>query len=291
MAGSPLQYRPRTHVIMENAEPGLRCVTVGSRSWRPAPVVLASPSRVQTRRKHKKNARRHFFVRKVLLCLLVIETFQIAVKAAVWTNGPEDNYFCGYNWDDEDCRSRQHCPSGMSTECEFQDLGMKCFANTQCDTRYGHGDWFVSGKAPNQAPGGKGGSGGGSSRPTYTGKSDNPVDHYWCGVGLADANSKCEVPCPGGVSSECPQGNACYHDVYDCDARNLPPPTPTPTSSPPTESPVLKGKAIVKDLFSITLTDTAIRQTRRQNIQRICQLNPHLLWAPARTLPITGFGK
>jgi len=209
-------------------------VTSGTSSWRPV-ILAAAPSRVQTR--HKKDACRHFFVRKVFLCLLVIETFQIAVKAAVWTNGPEDRFFCGYKWDDKDCRSRQHCPSGMSSECEFEDLGMKCFANTQCDTRFGHGDWFVSGKAPNQAPGG---GGGGSSRPTYTGKSDNPIDHYWCGVGLEDANSKCGVPCPGGVSSECPQGNACYHDVYDCDARNLPPPTPTPTSLPPSGSPVIK---------------------------------------------------
>ena len=238
-------YRPWSPK-MGSDEPEPRGVKVGSRSWRP--IILTAPSRVQPRMRRKKDARRHFFVRKVLLCLLVIEIFQTAVKAAVWTNGPEDRYFCGYKWDDKDCRTRQHCPSGMSSECEFEDLGMKCFANTQCDTRFGHGDWFVSGKAPNQAPGG---GGGGSSRPTYTGRSDNPIDHYWCGVGLADANSKCGVPCPGGVSSECPQGNACYHDVYDCDARNLPPPTPSPTVLPPSSSPVVKGKTIQKDQFTV----------------------------------------
>mmetsp|Transcript_6831 Transcript_6831/g.15606 ORF Transcript_6831/g.15606 Transcript_6831/m.15606 type:complete len:224 (-) Transcript_6831:2573-3244(-) len=32
-------------------------------------------------------------------------------------------------------------------------------------------------------------------------------------------------------------------------------------------------------------------KTRRRNIRRICQLNPRPLWAPARTLPITGFAE
>jgi len=147
------------------------------------------------------------------------------VESAEWTNGPEDRFFCGMKWDDEDCQGRQHCPSGRSEECEGNEDGVKCFANTNCDTRYGHGDWFqgytnttgagaaatntTGAAAPKQSPGG-------TPRPTYTGQSDDPSDHYWCGVSLDDARNNCGkyfYHCPGGTSDECPQGNICFHDV------------------------------------------------------------------------------
>lgn len=157
------------------------------------------------------------------------------VDSAVWTNGPEDRFFCGFKWDDKDCQKRQHCPSGRSEDCEGFENGIKCFANTNCDTRYGDGDWFVPGQPPRQSPGG-------TSRPTYGEKSDDKTDHYWCGVGMDDARNQCGTHCPGGTSSECPPGNICYHDIYTCDARNLHPPTPYPTySMPPSMGPMEQG--------------------------------------------------
>ena len=134
-----------------------------------------------------------------------------SVRGAVWTNGPEDGFFCGWSWDQEDCLSRQHCPSGLSEDCEGADEGVKCFANSGCDTRHGHGDAFVSsgGSAPPRpAPT--------TPRPTFGDASDDPADYYWCGVGIDDARENCgsfDRYCPSGTSSECPQGNICYHDM------------------------------------------------------------------------------
>lgn len=143
------------------------------------------------------------------LLALYILLFGFFVDSATWTGGPEDNFFCGYKWDDSDCQKRQHCPSGRDEFCEGFEDGIKCFANTNCDTKFGHGDWFVPGQAPNQSPGR-------TDRPTYTGKSDNATDHYWCGVGLEDAKNRCgsfDTWCPSGDSGECPQGSACYPDM------------------------------------------------------------------------------
>ena len=140
-------------------------------------------------------------------CLgLLLSTTAPLSRSAVWTNGPEDRFFCGLKWDESDCQKRQHCPSGRSEDCEGHEDGVKCFANTNCDTRFGHGDWFVPGQAPKQSPGG-------TNRPSFGGTSEEASDHYWCGVGLDDAKKRCGTHCPGGVSSECPQGSICYHNV------------------------------------------------------------------------------
>ena len=122
--------------------------------------------------------------------------------------GPEDHFFCGYKWDDPGCQSRQHCPSGRSEECEGSMDGVKCFANTNCDTRYGDGDYFVPGQPPKQSPAG------GSNRPTYSGMSENATDYYWCGVSLEDAADMCDTHCPSGASSECPHGKICFFNVW-----------------------------------------------------------------------------
>lgn len=165
-------------------------------------TAIHRPRRSRGRRRRKQ----YLHILPSIYFLLVVVGGFSCTYAAVWVNGPEDWFFCGYKWDDDNCQSRQHCPSGRSEDCEGNEDGIKCFANTNCDTRYGDGDWFVAGKPPKQSPGG-------TDRPTYNGKSDNKSDHYWCGVGLDDARSKCGVHCPGGTSSECPQGNICYHDV------------------------------------------------------------------------------
>ena len=65
-------------------------------------------------------------------------------------------------------------------------------------------------------------------RPTYTGVSDNPADHRWCGVGLDEAKT-CVQHCPGGKTTECPHGMICFPDITQCDGRNVVPDTPWPT--------------------------------------------------------------
>ena len=164
-----------------------------------------------TRYRKRKRAVINTTIYKALVIYLIfiaatISSYYIVANAAVWTNGPEDRFFCGIKWDDANCQSRQHCPSGRSEECEGHEDGVKCFANTNCDTRYGDGDWYVPGKPPKQSPGG-------TERPTFDGQSEEASDHYWCGVGLDDAKESCGTHCPSGTSSDCPQGNVCYHNV------------------------------------------------------------------------------
>lgn len=148
-----------------------------------------------------------------------------------WTGGPEDTFFCGYKWDDSGCLQRQHCPSGRNEECEFHSEGQKCFANSPCDAQYGDGAGWIPGKdyrPPAISPAVPL-----TPRPTYTGVSDNPIDHRWCGKGLDEAKS-CVQHCPSGEASECPQGMICFPDITACDARNIVPDTmrPTPEITP-----------------------------------------------------------
>ena len=44
--------------------------------------------------------------------------------------------------------------------------------------------------------------------------STNPKDHMFCGVGLDDANSRCEIPCP--TAKECPSGESklCLNELF-----------------------------------------------------------------------------
>mmetsp|Transcript_19176 Transcript_19176/g.34598 ORF Transcript_19176/g.34598 Transcript_19176/m.34598 type:complete len:287 (-) Transcript_19176:944-1804(-) len=195
-----------------------------------------------------------FILYYYILALLFSTTSLQQVNSAVWTNGPEDRFFCGYKWDDADCQKRQHCPTGRSEECTGFENGVKCFANTDCDTRFGDGDWFT-GEPPNQSPGV---GGGGTDRPTYEGRSEDVTDYYWCGVGMDDARKKCGIwdhHCPGGTSAECPAGNICYHDVYECDARNLRPPTPSPTTDSPTRNPAEAGPTKIPTYHPISPPD------------------------------------
>eukprot|EP00804_Cyclotella_cryptica_P010703 CCRYP_005498-RC/>CCRYP_005498-RC protein AED:0.05 eAED:0.05 QI:373/0.81/0.91/1/0.54/0.58/12/4229/1098 len=174
-----------------------------------------------------------------IILLLAVVSFSLFLSTAqdsatpAWTGGPEDTFFCGYKWDDPDCLTRQHCPSGQNEECELFADGQKCFANSPCDTRYGDGSGFVPGQAvatsnssvssPMATP-----STPVTPRPTFTGVSDDPTDHRWCGVGLDEAKT-CVQHCPSGETSECPQGMICFPDITECDARNIPPDTLRPT--------------------------------------------------------------
>ena len=170
------------------------------------------------------------------LSLSILLSLQfILARGAVSTNGPEDKFFCGWNWDDEGCQSRQHCPSGRSEECDGFEEGQKCFANTECDVKFGHGQWYT-GLEPGQKPRPPKPSPGGTERPVY-GKSEDPTDHYFCGISIDDAINKCATHCPSGQSIQCPQGEICFFDVHSCNVNNMYPPTLWPTQIQPTESP------------------------------------------------------
>ena len=116
--------------------------------------------------------------RPAYLALSIISLHFILAEGVLLpsTNGPEDKFFCGWNWDDDDCAERQHCPSGRDDECDGEPWGMKCFANTDCDVKVGDGLWYM-GLEPGERPRPPRPSPGGTERPVY-GKSDNPSDHY-----------------------------------------------------------------------------------------------------------------
>ena len=203
-----------------------------------------------------------------LLTITINNTTHAAI--VTWSNGPEDKYFCGYAWDDPDCASRQNCRSGRSEDCEGHlSHGVECFANTDCDTKFGGAAAFIEGRfddldlgvptvyptevlevdfdslvdglfTPTSSPVKPGGPtviptevpiG---APPDFVGLSDEPRDHWYCGIGIEDASSKCMTHCPQMFG--CPMGEICYFGTR-CDARThmpTPPPTRRPTGSPTT---------------------------------------------------------
>lgn len=147
------------------------------------------------------------------------------------------------------CETRQNCPSGQNDECLIP--GQQCWAFTECDTRYGHGEQFsemhgVTGGSNLQATGVGADAGGGYvdlSKP-----SNDPKDHYFCGKGYEDALSQCLTNCPSGSLNDCPDGEICFFNT-PCDARLLtlaPQPANTPTVSPTTPAPVVYSSKLNK---------------------------------------------
>ena len=141
-----------------------------------------------------------------------------------WNHGPEDHFFCGQSWDDYNCPTRQNCRSGKSEECAGFFRGETCFKDTPCDSAKGGGREFSYDLYDTDIP---------TFSPTiYVGvptlepmtrgptemptdypigpppdlvwPSENPSDHWFCGVGIDDANERCGLHCPS--ASECPVG-------------------------------------------------------------------------------------
>ena len=159
-----------------------------------------------------------------------------------WNNGPEDRYFCGKTYDDPsvNCTERQNCRSGRDDECEGYENGMKCFAETPCNSMYGGGASFVSDSTnvtgTTSNPVGGENDEASDAVPSPSGNvestSDLPSDHWFCGFGFDDANARCKVHCPN--LTGCPTGEICYFGTI-CDGRTPAPsthPTPDPTTSP-----------------------------------------------------------
>jgi hypothetical protein len=170
--------------------------------------------------------------------------------SGLYTNTYGTNMFCGASWAEasSSCESRQNCPSGQNDECLIP--GQQCWAFTECDTRYGHGEQFaemhdVVGGSNLQATGvGAEASGGyvDLNRP-----SSDPKDHYFCGKGYEDALSKCLTNCPSGSLNDCPDGEICFFNT-PCDARMMTgaPQPPSPTVSPTTPAPVVYSSKLNK---------------------------------------------
>ena len=177
-----------------------------------------------------------------------------AFENAYNTNRPGSTYgtnmFCGQTWAEAStsCESRQNCPSGQSSECIMP--GHECWAFTECDTRYGHGEQFsefhnVVGGSNLEASGIGASTSGGYVDLTTT--SVDKTDHYFCGKSYDDAISKCASHCPTGNLNDCPSGEICFFNT-PCDARMMTgaPSPPSPSFSPTTPAPVVHENKLNK---------------------------------------------
>ncbi len=172
--------------------------------------------------------------------MMTMTTMAVAQGYVItWNNGPEDKYFCGTSYDEPsvDCKVRQNCRSGRDDECEGYDAnnGIKCFAETPCDSKNGGGSAYVSHTPVIINDAGTNSTTNSSEMATSTTTTasttpiaKDPSDHWFCGIGFKDANERCEVHCP--YQTGCPTGEICYFGTT-CDA-HPPPPTRHPTSAP-----------------------------------------------------------
>lgn len=76
---------------------------------------------------------------------------------------------------------------------------------------------------------------GSAATTTTTTITGDASDTYFCGTSHTDAISSCHKRCRSGSPSECPAGESCFRNVYQCSAE-IPRPDPTP---PPTSLPTL----------------------------------------------------
>ena len=96
---------------------------------------------------------------------------------------PTDGFYCGTSLIDASSNCEFACPTGSPTQCPDN---MKCYASTGCE---GPGK-------PGQSP---------TRSPSY-----DPSGSFYCGASFQMASEQCLVPCPSGLSSDCPPDQACY---------------------------------------------------------------------------------
>jgi hypothetical protein len=205
-----------------------------------------------------------------------------------WNNGPEDNYFCGTTYDDPstDCSLRQNCRSGRDDECDgyADNIGIKCFADTPCDSKKGGGAAFVphsttsvlgGGSIPTVGPTTTAAAA--NSNTNYEHISDAPSDHWFCGIGFDDAETRCEVHCPH--QTGCPIGEICYFGT-SCDARTDAPtvrPTRVPTMGPTkkgSSGPTVKPVSLIYQMnIILSFEDERERERGRQWNSCLCNNN------------------
>jgi len=145
--------------------------------------------------------------------------------------GASNHMFCGGAVDPlglGDCSAETHCPNG-DIDC---DPPGRCWNRDRCDIR-NYLSWEEGGYV---------------DRPSHetlavtmnlTYPSDDPTDHYFCGITLDEANMGCSRPCPDKTTSNCAHGELCYEGT-ECDYRVMPGygATPSPASIRATLSPI-----------------------------------------------------
>ena len=137
------------------------------------------------------------------------------------------NLWCGETRFDatRNCgRAGYHCPDGFCL-----GSGMSCFMiGSHCEEEEGGES---GGDSSSSSNGGGGGAIGDVS------------DAYFCGVTHTDAVSSCHKRCRSGSPADCPTGESCFRNVYQCTVE-IPRPDPTkrptlPPTIPPSISPVV----------------------------------------------------
>jgi len=103
-----------------------------------------------------------------------------------------DDYYCGGTYIEASSKCFNPCPTGSPTECP---ANMKCYASTGCSN---NNEGELS--SPSYSP---------SKRPSSLPKFSSP-DSYYCGSSFQKAAETCDLPCPSGLSTECPSNMACY---------------------------------------------------------------------------------
>lgn len=107
------------------------------------------------------------------------------------TQGPSStDFFCGLSLIEASSNCEHPCPAGSPTECPDDLL---CYASTGCKDGL------------NQPP---------TRSPSY-----DPSGSFYCGSSFQMASEQCLVPCPSGVSAECPPDQACYANT-PCENKN-----------------------------------------------------------------------
>lgn len=145
--------------------------------------------------------------------------------------GASNHMFCGGAVDPlglGDCCVETHCPNG-DIDC---DPPGRCWNRDRCDIR-NYLSWEEGGYV---------------DRPSHetlavamnlTYPSDDPTDHYFCGITLDETNRGCSRPCPDKTTINCAHGELCFEGT-ECDYRVMPGygVTPSPASIRATLSPI-----------------------------------------------------
>ena len=95
------------------------------------------------------------------------------------------SFFCGSTFDEATGSCTIPCPLGQSMQCPD---GQGCFPYTLCER-----------DGTNAAP-----------TPALAPIPSAPLDSYYCGNSFDDASSLCDLPCPSGLSADCPGDLLCF---------------------------------------------------------------------------------
>ena len=157
----------------------------------------------------------------------------------------QDSFYCGKNFADANEKCLVPCPEGTSSVCPIDE---SCIPFTSCEnpnavdqtelielvsTFFCGIDELDARSCSEPCPNGPTDCPSGTSCFSFTtcNSDDSPPEStpadvtpstdgsFYCGSSFEDATLSCSVPCPGGSSSECPNGMSCY-GFTSCSDRN-----------------------------------------------------------------------